>query len=552
MPDRYGPEYIESVDLPGGLLKPVEEAISAALDEGLFDPGRTESWRAGLAYGRQVVLALTYLYVCPESSLKGEERLLSAAAAIGEALAAEEHFEHRQLWALVEARRLLLDAGLREALRMTDEVAERSARVIVDRFEGYHHLTHMTSANQGTSTNHTAIMSGALLRYGQDEGRSEWVELAREIGLKIAADQVSDGYWAETTCGPTMLYNYLTMCAMGRLFRATGEDAFGHAARRAAGLHARFAYPDGCNVETVDGRCRYHSTPMMWGGFVLSETAEGRGFVALKLKALLERMGSPAKHKHSGEMMALMCEDHMLWTPGPAAPPPCLRERYAETLSVGGMVRREGPWTITFAAPPHVPRPGSRFTIDRQNVFSVWHAGTGLIVNGSGELERPETATFRIDPGWAGENRLPVPETIACRPGDSPGSAARLHAEYRGGTCRLEAFFHSESELEIRAFAGCRDELYPVHLTVPMELSYGGELEWGSGGGAILREGEILNVAAADLGGRIAFGGWEVRISSDGEAPARLEWPYDPYNPYSEDNTSGPGMHVGLLRVDHG
>jgi len=551
--DRYGPGYIESVELPGDLLRTAAAAIAAGLEDGRFSPDEIRSWGKGLGYGRQVVFPLSYLYICPESELRGDGRLLDAARTLGEGLAGEDHFEHRMLWALVESRRLLLDAGERETLRMTDEVAERSAGLIAERFEAARHVTHITSANMGTSTNHIAVMAGALLRYGQDEGRPEWVDLAREMGLKVAADQVRDGYWAETTGGPTMLYNYLTMCCMGRLFRATGEDAFGRAARRAAELHARYAYPDGCNVETVDGRCRYHATPMMWGGFVFSETPEGRGFVALKLKTLLEHLGSVEKHPHSGELLALLCEDHMLWTPGEAAPPACLRPRYTETLSVGGLVRREGPWTVTYASPPHTPRPGANFTIDRQNIFSVWHARTGLIVNGSGEDSRPEAATFRIDPSWAGEHRLQVPEIVTCDAGDSPGAAARLHAEYRGGTCRLEALFCSGTELEIRAFAGCRDQLYPVHLTVPLELRYGAALEWGDGGrvgSATLKEGESLAIAPGDLGGRLTFGDWRVEISSSGNAPASLEWPYDPHNPYSPDRKSPPGLHVGLLRID--
>jgi len=551
MRDPYNPEYIASVEMPAELLRAVEAAVSAGFDAGHFSPEAIQSWSEGLGYGRQIILPLAYLFTCRESRLAGDERLAAAARAVGETLARDGKYEHRQLWALVEAKRLLREAGRAGELGMTDESAERSAAELAERLRGYRYLTHMTSSNMGTSTNHVAIMAAALLRWAQDAGRQEWAVLARETALKIVRDQHPDGWWAETTGGPTFLYNCLTMTAMGRVAVATGEDVFMQSALRAAGVHMRFSYPDGCFVETVDGRCRYHSVPMIWGGFVFSRTPAGRGYAALRMRTVRERSPVTTAIRYSGEHLALMCEDHALWKPGEVEPPPCLRRRYVETLSVGGMIRREGPWAVGFASEAHFPRPGANFTIDRQNILSVWHARTGLIVNGSGEDDRPETATFRINPMWSSQHRLQVAEEISMEPGRAKGAPATLTAEYRGGTCRMEVRFVSPTELDVRFTAGCAESLYPVHLTVPLELAYGGELRW-RGGRKVLAPGERCDLAAEETGGSLGFGAWELEVSplGEGAAPARLEWPYDPHNPYSPDKKSSPGMHVGLLRVE--
>ena len=66
---------------------------------------------------------------------------------------------------------------------------------------------------------------------------------------------------AETTGGPTPLYNNLTYCCAGRMARWTGVRAYHESAQRGARFHRRFSYPDACDLETIDGRCRYRPVP---------------------------------------------------------------------------------------------------------------------------------------------------------------------------------------------------------------------------------------------------------------------------------------------------
>jgi len=157
---------------------------------------------------------------------------------------------------LAETRRLLVQAGADDLVPGIDDELVRRATPLDERLASYRHLIRFRSGNQGTGTNHVVVYGTSVYRVGELLGRAEWVGRAMDLWSRFVEDQEPDGYWAETTPGPTSLYNNLTFCCAGRMAVWTDEGRFHDAAQRGALFHRRFCYPDGCDLETIDGRVR--------------------------------------------------------------------------------------------------------------------------------------------------------------------------------------------------------------------------------------------------------------------------------------------------------
>lgn len=505
-----------------------------------------EAWTATRPYNWQVVRALAYLYTLGGSPFKGSTKVADAMREVYGAIQASPDVPDNRLTGHLAETHLLLDeAGALNLLPKLDEQVARGAAHLFERLEDLRRLTHFTSANNGTSTNHVAVYGASVYRAGEVLKREEYTALARDTWVRLCDDQHPDGFWAETTPGPTPSYNNLTFCCAGRMARYTGEKRFREAALRGARFHRVFCYPDTCDLETIDGRVRYKHHPHWWGGFVFSETPDGRGFMATKLATLRKAWPPKSMGTHGGELLALMSEDHQYWVDGPEAPwEQSGPNHVAELQGLPGGVRKQGPWFVCLQGIAHLLRGWGGFTIDRTSVFSLWHEKTGLIVNGSGEPGIHSAQSFKINLPWDKE-APPVPETARVAMG-VPGSKepARLHAEFRGATVRVDVSFVSGTEVALDVKAGMNRKYYPAEFTLQLELREGDRVN-----------GEALGAHAVEfnaerLKGRIDAGRFVIEFPAAG---ARLVWPHDPYNPYDTVNKrSASGAYVSLLKLPLG
>lgn len=532
----------EPLDLPGALLDYAIRSVEIESEKG-------EGWDRLVPYNWQCIRALAYLYTLKNSPLKASGRLADALRTLYAVI--QKHKEppdNRLTGHLAEAADLLAAADAAELLPGVRELMAAGAEHCAQSLRMYKHLTHFTSAN-AIGTNHIAVYACSVYRVGQVLENEEYLALARSTWDRLAADQEPDGFWAETTGGPSTLYNNLSYCCAGRMARWTNDPAYRRAAQLGARFHRRFSYPDGCNLETIDGRCRYHPEPMLWAGFVQSETPAGRAFVARKMETVLRHHPPGRMGTHAGETIALLCEDHQYWVDGPRADLELDRPHFVESLQVPGAVRRQGPWYVSLQGIHHLPRGWGGFTIDRTSLFSLWHERAALIVNGSGEPGVHRAQSFLI--------QLPdekiqhgVPERARVEMG-APGSQepARLTAEYRGGTARLAAHFLSDRELRLDVGAAVRTDRYPVLFTLQLELRDGDRVngrELGSQG---------FELAGSELNGKIETNRFQAVFPAEG---ARFIWPHDPYNPYytlspiPEKRASTRNMYVSLLTLPVG
>jgi hypothetical protein len=491
---------------------------------------------------RQALRALSYLYVCAASPLRGSAKLADEIRAVYAVIVAAGEMDPRLVMHVTEARRLLHDAGAADLVPGIDRVLQDCNKEWHDEMLSFRHLSHFTSANLTTSTNHAAMYATACYRIGAMLGRDDWRKDGLDCWERLLADQHPDGYWSETTGGPVVYYNHFTFTFAGRMGRWTGEKRFLEAARKAAAFHRRFHYPDGCDLETIDGRNRYRNYPTMWGGFVHSETPEGRAFVARKMATKLKQASIIEFGNQGGETAALMMEDHELWVHGPTGTAEVDRPAYVETLAIPAGVRKQGPWFACLQGILALPR-GPNFTIDRICLLSLWHEKTGLIVNGSGEPGPRPAQSFAFYTPWE-FIKYGVPERAQVDMG-SAGSAepARIVADYPGGTGRLSLRFISEREVELDVKAEVRAERYPITFTLALELRDGDRVN-----GSTLGEDRV-DLASEHLRGKLVTDRFSITLPETG---AYFSWPYDPYNPYDVHKRSPRHLYVSLLHVPVG
>ncbi len=528
---------MNSSEIKAEILNFAIEAVDLQLASG-------ESFSKVNPYNLQVIRGLAYLYTLEGSPFKEDGRIADEIRLVAKAIEnAGEEPGNRLTGHLADTRVILRNANATDLAPNLDALLQAGAEPLFKRLNNFKYLTHLTSGNQGTSTNHSAVFGCSVFRVGQEFNNDEYIAIARDTWDRLCADQSPDGFWAETTPGPAVSYNNLTYACAGRMARWTGAKHYQEAALKGAAFHRRFCYPDTSDLETIDGRVRYHATPHFWGEFIQSQTPEGTAYVARKMKHMRKVSPPATVGTHGGERIALLCENHQLWIDGEVGTWQGDQKSHADQLQqLPGGVRREGPWQTSFQGIAHLPRGFGGFTIDRTSVFSLWHEKTGLIINGSGEPGPNKSQSFLFNLKWDPEPPA-VPELAKVNMG-KPGSdePAHLHAEYRGGTVNMKSQVVSEDELRLQVQVGANKEYYPVEFTLQLELHDGDTIN------ATTLGTEPFELDADQLSGKIETNTFSLTFPQKG---ARLIWPHDPYNPYNKMDhfKSGRGLYVALLKL---
>ena len=476
---------------------------------------------------------LAWLYASSDGAHRGSKSIASALRSLNAAMNKDYRGQpygalfNRSTVHLSEAYLILEAAGEANLLPDARAHIEYGAKPLADHLKNYRYLTRFASGNLGTGTNHAAVYCSAVYRAGAILKRDDWMELGLSTIRRLAADQHPDGYYSETTPGPAMMYNTVTLAAIGRMAAWTGDAGLWDAADRSARFHQRFCYPDGLDIETFDGRNRYYRHPHLSGEFVHSRTPDGRGYVAKKFETYDNTVPTiiPLHKGFTSETIALLTESIQYWADGKTAEPLCARRNYVERMIEPAAVRRQGNWVASMQGIVHLPRAWGSFTIDRTGLFSVWNEKTGLIINGSGAPWENIGQTFKFPMAHQYDTiRYATPESVSIDPGAAGSSnPATLSAEYRGGTGRVSVRFISDAEIEIVAQAFARADCYPIPFALQLNLAEGD-----------IVQGKTLGadpfVLGRELNGRVETPRWSLSFPPDSDAT--LQWPFDPYNPY--------------------
>lgn len=348
-------------------------------------------------------------------------------------------------------------------------------------------------------------------RAGQLLGRPDWQEKGRAMMQAVTAAQHPDGYWPEHG-GPSTLYNFVYVHALGLYHALSGDPAVLPALARATEFHQTFLYPDGAPVETVDGRVKYSGRRMTMGYVGFATTPQGRRLARHLIGCL-----DPQRDCRTFQGGALASICHHL-PAGPEAPilldQPAFRLAYRDWA----LVQREGPWFAclsAFVCPPVASRWGQ----DRQNFLSLWHEQLGLMVGGGNSKDQPEWSTFAAEGRFMPERGELLPE------GDG------IALTYGTVRCllRLELSAH-EAVLTASTEGG------PALQQLVLQLKPGDTVR--SAGGQEVTLGETaVRWGPGQLGEWLETARWRVTVPPGTE----LRWPVTAFNPYAADGAAAYG-----------
>lgn len=364
---------------------------------------------------------------------------------------------------------------------------------------------------------------------GKALDKLEWCDQAREFMPKVVAKQDPGGFWSEHH-GPVVAYDFVYVDAVGVYHAVSGDESVLPALDRASTFHAAFTYPDGSCVETVDERNPY-SPNIRLGNVGFTFTPAGRGYVAQQLE-LLEKSG---RQPAADDMASFI----MYGREGSIDPTPSAEPDRRFVLGNGdAIIRRKGPWFSCLSA-YHCDIPQNRWQQDRQNLISVFHDKTGLIVGGGNTKMQPLWSTFTV-----GDTSL-----LAHTPGDEspdfnpkgplwhvPSDAVIIQSDpigvklkYGDEDCEIWVQPVDDTRLNLRVYSTAESgQPVEAHLTLIPRLSE--PLKTESGMEKNLKTDQFT-LTAEEAGGCISHAGWRIELP-DG---SKVIWPVIPHNPYVKD-----------------
>lgn len=380
-----------------------------------------------------------------------------------------------------------------------------------------------------------------LFRAGQSFGVPDWEQLGRAYLHRTAAAQNPAGFWPEGG-GPTTAYNLVYVHALGLYHGFSGDAAVLPALERAVTFHRLFTYPDGSNVETIDGRVKYHDAPGFSGcaGFMVNE--EGRDL----LRRLLTHAGNTGKQDgHLPHLASILpfCPEEIESPVSPKAAPD-----FARVHGDRAAVRKAGPWYACMSAyvVDTADLPGvyfARFRMERQNLISLFHEKTGLLIGGGNSKLDPSFSTFQQ---LAGRRLITQPDEarVSCE-----DDRTILNLLYGEQPCRatLRLLDAARAELTFEALPSASSAAVTAGFT--MRLKTGTEL-CASGAESPCRIDARLNWRYSLASPQrqacwVAGESWKLALPEGAE----FIWPVYPFNPYAIDGAAPPEQAVARVET---
>jgi len=386
----------------------------------------------------------------------------------------------------------------------------------------------------GTGLNHTLCWAALLWQGGALFGGGRWKRLALRWAHRVAESQDESGYVSENE-GPSVLYDSLTLEALGKLHFRSGDATVGECRKRLARFLIHCVYPNLRSVETFDERGR--GTPFFAqhaAGFL--SIPEGRRLLERVVERgwELARAGMRVNHLVGPLAMSLI-----YWqdTPGrgTSAPLPC--ERKASVFRAGkkALIRRRAPWFYVLSAFGNPPPTHNIFFQERTSILSIYHDAVGRIVGG-GNDRAPEYAGFVCrEANWI---YYCIPRGGVARAGQR---IDLLHLDYGAADLTLTVRILGEKALLLTAETDLRERRDECFLNLQLPLEGVKEVRLATGRAVALKP--QLKLKQHKSGGLLRAGRWRLEAPED----SLFVWPHHPYHPYPTQ----PAVRdsVGFLRV---
>ncbi|MFQ6048522.1 MAG: hypothetical protein ACE5K7_04085, partial [Phycisphaerae bacterium] len=345
-------------------------------------------------------------------------------------------------------------------------------------------------------------------RAGQLFGNDRWQRAAERYIERVIAAQHPGGFWPEHR-GPTTSYNRVDLHALGLYWIFTGQPRALEAVQRAVQFHLIHSYPDGTDVETIDGRVKYRPARSAMGLVGLGLTPQGR------------RLARCLMQPCSGvEDLTASCTPHMasafLHAPdGPEQPGIFNQAERVCNWQQMSLTLRSGPWFACCSAIV-VPPIDNVWGQNRQHFFSLWADGAGLLIGRGNSRNQPAWSTFVVC-GPTGRRYLPDQARLL-------DDGVQLH--YGPTRCTLQVALQPD-QARIGASVGGTSQ--PARLQLQLPLRPATKLQCPDGTQVELTGQAASTRRIAQPAGRLSVGPglWSIELPR----PWSLDWPVRPFNP---------------------
>ncbi len=381
----------------------------------------------------------------------------------------------------------------------------------------------------------------SLIRASSFFDRSSWRTAGEDYMRAVLKLQNPDGFWPEGGT-PSTSYQSMWIHAVGLYYHFTRDQEALAVLERALEFVMTTTYPDGTGIETPDGRCRYHDQPSTKGLSAYALFPKGRRYARFLVEKL--RQCDPATVEPQDLVTAYIHtadEDE--------APIPLERNTYLRTHGNRLLVRRRRPWLYCLSAyvTPSAELFESwhnRFHCDRQNLLSVWHEATGVLVGGGNSKGQPQFSTFAVL-----QNRRPhlAPDVAEISAGDDDD---RLLLGYDDVKASLRVAFSDEDVLALTFTIHEAPENTHIRAGLTLLPEHGsticitGEAPWVVD--PKIRHHKIWSAEPAGVFPVLTADNWSLTLPRN----SGVEWPVYPYNPYMINGVASPKQAVVRVYFD--
>ena len=388
-----------------------------------------------------------------------------------------------------------------------------------------------------SKSTHNLLVWKTLLLYraGILFSNEKWMSFAEEAMRFFIGNQHKEGWWSEG--GPITTYNYVTVLAVSLYHEWSGDKSALKSMERALCYHLSTTYPDMRNIETIDGRVRYHGIgPYLPPSF--ARFAEGARFLNELLEAMRKRMDGGRIQQFS---FLGVCFNHLPEEPRSSK---IVERKEHLTDAKFACVRRSG-WCVT-ACGYENEWVNSRFRLDRQNLLSVWHEKTGLIIGGGHSKFQPEFSLFNVFDASDTVKYLHDKATMKSR-----RDGIDLKLWY--GDVKVGVAIRIVNPAKLSLSFSCNvpngrfgKQLIRHRLIFLPKL---GEKLVGASAETVL-EKEFVDWTTEDHGGRLSHNGWILTIPDLEHIQTNARWPVHPFNTYRLDAKSDPENAALIVSSD--
>jgi len=547
-------DSIDNVSPKEFYLDQLIRGVAPAMKSFLEDTGRfvQGGWCVD---NQEVIYPLAYLFTLQDgrNPYAGDKKLLNAALKGGDAICEAQYedgtveflkndgsnwgriYLHQTLNAWLEAYVLLqeqIDQGRKSRWergihKMVEGVYQqilgnRNQRL----YSVIFHDEDVTWGWGNFEVNHLSTWDGLnVYRAGQIFQHNEWQQTGQRMVHSALESLDPLGYWPEFG-GPSTTYNLDYLQAVGLYYEHSGDLAAIPYLERALDFQIKTVYPEGCLIETFDGRSRYTPGILTAAHFTFSQLPEGRRFV----KFLVSQMNN------KGIALPLssdLLRNLLYYHEGVDEKIPLEKSSYVYSLGNKMLVRRKAPWFYCLSGFTAAPTK-NRWGLDRQNFVSVWNDQVGLIVSGGNSKAQPEWSNF-VFPASGRPTYIPSNGTVREK---NPRDAVIL--TYEDKRASIEVSPKSKKELQLKAHLENLGSSATGQLV--LYLRAGSTFKTATGEVFSLSD-KPVEVSAENSGGWIEYDGWRITLPHR----SRVSFPSYPFAPQNRQAKAALSEARGLL-----